>query len=342
MKLSNDLETIVLDHGTGGLLSRDLVENVISPILKDVYLGEMEDSAILNIHSSVIAMTTDSFVVNPIIFKNGDIGKISVCGTVNDLAVAGSVPKYLTLSFVLEVGFPLQDLRKILTSIRDTAIEAGIKIVAGDTKVVNKGEVDKIFINTTGVGTFEKKQKAITQKNIKTGDDIIITGNIGNHSIQILSMREGLGYESRILSDCAPLNKMIAEILNNFADSIHCMRDLTRGGLGSALNEISEAINMGFDIQFDEIPIQHEVKMASDMLGVNPIYLANEGNICIFVDHKDSRKVLEILRKNNYGQNAKIIGKVSDERENEVIATKKDGESFIIEHLYGMELPRLC
>lgn len=342
MKLSNDLETIILDHGTGGLLSRDLVENVISPILKDVYLGEMEDSAVLNVDSTLIAMTTDSFVVNPIIFMNGDIGKISICGTVNDLAVAGSTPKYLTLSFVLEEGFPLSDLKKILTSIRDTAIDANVKIVAGDTKVVHKGEVDKIFINTTGVGFFENGRKSISQKNIKTNDDIIITGNIGNHSIQILSMREGLGYESKVLSDCAPLNKMIADILKEFPDAVHCMRDLTRGGLGSALNEISEAIKKGFDIQFDEIPVQHEVKMASEMLGVNPIYLANEGNIGIFVDPEYSQRILEILRKNKYGTNAKIIGKVSDKRENDVIAKKKDGESFIIEHLYGTELPRLC
>lgn len=342
MKLSNELETIVLDHGTGGLLSRDLVENVISPILKEVYLGEMEDSAILNIDSPIIAMTTDSFVVDPIIFKNGDIGKISICGTVNDLAVAGSTPKYLTLGLVLEVGFSLEDLRKILTSIRDTAIEANVKIVAGDTKVVRKGEIDKIFINTTGVGTFEKNQKAIRQKDIRANDDIIITGNIGNHSIQILSMREGLGYENRVLSDCAPLNKMISEILNDFPDAIHCMRDLTRGGLGSALNEISDAIRKGLDVDYDEIPIQHEVRMASDMLGVNPMYLANEGNICLFVDPSHSEKILAVLKKNKYGENAKIIGKVSSKRENEVIATKNDGESFIIEHLYGMELPRLC
>lgn len=342
MKLSNDLETIVLDHGTGGLLSRDLVENVISPILKEVYLGEMEDSAILNADTSLLAMTTDSFVVDPIIFKNGDIGKISICGTVNDLAVAGSTPKYLTLSFVLEDGFPLVDFKKILTSIRDTATEANIKIVAGDTKVVKKNEVDKIFINTTGIGFFEKGKKAISQKSIMPNDDIIISGNIGNHSIHILSMREGLGYENRVLSDCAPLNKMISEVLSKYPDAIHCMRDLTRGGLGSALNEISEAVKKGFDILYDEIPIQHEVKMASDMLGVNPIYLANEGNICIFVDPLFSQKVLEVLKQNKYGVNSKIIGKVSEQRENEVIATKSDGETFIIEHLYGMELPRLC
>lgn len=342
MKLSEDLQTIILDHGTGGLLSKDLVENVMIPILKNVYLGRMEDSAVLDIDAKSITMTTDSFVVNPIFFKNGDIGKISICGTVNDLLVMGSTPRYLTLSFIIEEGFPLKDLKQILVSIRDTALEANVKIVAGDTKVVRKGEADKIFINTSGVGVLEKGKNPISQNNIQSDDDILVSGYIGNHSIHIVSLREGLGYENKVLSDCAPLNKMIDEIVIASEGNIHCMRDLTRGGLGSALNEISEAIGKGFDINFDEIPVQHEVKMASDMLGVNPIYLANEGNICIFVNPKYTEEILRVLHKNQYGRNAKVIGKVSDKRTTGVVATKKDGSELLIEHLYGMELPRLC
>lgn len=342
MKFTKDLKTIVLDHGTGGLLSKDLVENIIAPILKEIYIGKMEDSAVLTINKGSIAMTTDSFVVNPIFFNDGDIGKISICGTVNDLAVMGSVPKYLTLSFIIEEGFLIDELKKILLSIKNTALEADIKIVAGDTKVVRKGEADKIFINTSGIGVFEENIKPLSQENIEVNDDIIISGYIGNHSIQILSMREGLGYENKVLSDCAPLNIMIRELIRKFGNNIHCMRDLTRGGLGSALNEISDSINKGFDINMDAIPIQHEVRMASDMLGVNPIYLANEGNICIFANTNYTQAILEILYCNKYGKNAKVIGKVSDIRDKSVIGITEDGDEVLIEHLYGMELPRLC
>ena len=342
MNAQSKLTKIILDHGTGGLLSQELVSSFITPIFKETYLGKMEDSAILNIDAKTIAMTTDSFVIDPIFFGNGNIGKVSVCGTVNDLAVSGAKPLYLTLAIVIEEGFLLDDLKKIVTSIAETAREAGVFIVAGDTKVVRKGEVEKIFINTRGVGVFEENATKFTMSSIKEGDDIIVTGQLGNHSIHILSMREGLGYESRVLSDCAPLNNMIVNIVEKFNSSIHYMRDLTRGGLGSALNEISEAIHKGIEVKLKDIPIQHETKMAADMLGVNPMYLANEGNLVIFCEPNITNEFLSELQKDKYSKNVKVIGKVKVTTENKVIGLDAQGNSSIIEHLYGQELPRLC
>lgn len=342
--MSKDMSQIVLDHGTGGLLSQDLVTSIINPILSDIYLGKMEDSAILELpNNNGIAMTTDSFVIDPIFFGNGNIGKISVCGTVNDLAVSGATPLFLTLGLVMEEGFLISDLKKILGSIHTTAKEANIYMVAGDTKVVKKGEVDKIFINTSGIGIFESTSVKMSLDNIQDKDDIIVTGYIGNHSIHILSMREGLGYENIVKSDCAPLNKMIKEITQNSHEKIHSMRDLTRGGLGSALNEIASAINMGITIDISKIPLQHEAKMAAEMLGINPMYLANEGNICIFCSPDESKGILNLLHKNEYGRNAAVIGNVSrSSNKKQVIGIDSSGNSKLIECLYGVELPRLC
>ncbi len=340
MDTKSKLTNIVLDHGTGGLLSQELVASIITPILNETYLGKMEDSAILNIDAKTIAMTTDSFVIDPIFFGNGNIGKVSICGTVNDLAVSGAKPMYITLAMVIEEGFPLEDLIKITVAIAETAKEAGVFIVAGDTKVVRKGEVDKIFINTSGIGVFAEGATKLTMSSVMDGDDIVVTGQLGNHSIHILSMREGLGYESRVLSDCAPLNAMISKATANFHENIHYMRDLTRGGLGSALNEISEAIHKGIEIKLKDLPIQHETKMAADMLGVNPMYLANEGNLVIFCNPSISSDLVAELQKDKYGKNAKIIGKVK--KDNKVVGIDDQGNTSLIEHLYGQELPRLC
>ena len=342
MQLSKDLSTIILDHGSGGLLSQDLVTNIIVPRLGKRYLGKMEDSAVFKLKESTIAMTTDSFVIDPIFFGNGNIGKISICGTVNDLAVSGAKPLYLTLAMVIEEGFPLSDLKKILEAITETAKEAGVYIVAGDTKVVRKGEVDKIFINTSGVGVFTQDSTKLTMSSVKEGDDIIVTGQIGNHSIHILSMREGLGYEQKVLSDCAPLNKMIDKVLKKHANNIHYMRDLTRGGLGSALNEISTAINKGIEIKLYEIPIQQETQMAADMLGVNPIYLANEGTLVIFCSPDVANDVIAVLKADKYGKKSSVVGKVKRTKDNKVISVNNEGEIKLIDHLYGQELPRLC
>ncbi|WP_024834515.1 hydrogenase expression/formation protein HypE [Ruminiclostridium josui] len=333
-------DKIVLDHGTGAKLSHELISLIVET-LGDVYIGKMEDSAVLPITGDRIAVTTDSFVVTPVFFGNGDIGKISVCGTVNDIAVSGAKPLYLTLAMILETGFPIADLVKILTSIRNASKEANIKIVAGDTKVVNEGEIDKICINTTGVGIFEREP--LNMNKIESGDKLILSGYIGNHSIHLLSVRVGLGYEKRIMSDCAPLNGLIEELLNAVpAGSIKTIRDVTRGGLSSVLNEFSGHIGKSIVIEEEKLPIMPETAMASDMLGINPIHLANEGCICLFVKPEVEEKVLEIMKKHKYGQKAVTIGSVSNEKSTDVVMIKVDGSSKIVEELIGMELPRLC
>ncbi|MDE5909976.1 MAG: hydrogenase expression/formation protein HypE [Lachnospiraceae bacterium] len=334
------MDKIVLDHGTGAKLSGELV-SMIADILGEVYIGEMEDSAILDLDNSKIAMTTDSFVVNPVFFGNGNIGKIAVCGTVNDLAVSGATPKYLTLGLIIEVGLPMDELKQILVAIRETAIEANIKIVAGDTKVVNTGEADKIFINTTGIGVFETEP--IRMRELKKGDKVILSGYIGNHSIHLLSIREGLGFEQRIQSDCAPLNNMIDKLVKGVGrDSIHSIRDVTRGGLSAVLHEFARLTS--YDIVFFEkkLPLLHETIMAADMLGINPIHLANEGCICIFVAPDKEEKVLEILKNEEYGKAATTIGQVMETEDGNVYLVDSNGEKKILEELMGAELPRLC
>ncbi len=335
-------DRIVLDHGTGGKLSGDLIRDVIVRCLGETHRGQMEDSTVLEWKADRIAITTDSFVLDPIFFHGGNIGKLAVCGTVNDLAVSGAKPLYLTLAFVLEEGFPLSDFEQILHSIRDAALEAEVYIVAGDTKVVKRGEVDKIFINTSGIGIFQPNDIHLSISSIRPGDDVIISGQLGNHSIHILSIREGLGFERRIQSDCAPLNDMIAGVLKEFGNRIHCMRDITRGGLGTLLNEISQLGGFGVRIEQVRLPILHETVMAADMLGVNPLYLANEGNVCIFASSGASKGIVETLRRHRYGEHASVIGKVLECDDCHVVMCGEGGEEKIVQLLQGAELPRLC
>lgn len=336
----NSNEVIVLDHGTGAKLSQRLIHQ-ITETLGDVHIGKMEDSAILPVTGEKIAITTDSFVVTPLFFGNGDIGKIAVCGTVNDLAVMGATPKYLTLALIIEAGFPIADLMKIIESIRDCAREAGVKIVAGDTKVVNKGEADKLFINTTGVGVFERDHLNI--HNVQAGDKFILTGPLGNHSIHLLSMREGLGFESRVLSDCAPLNGVIDRLLiNDVGDSVRSIRDVTRGGFTEVMHEYAQALNLNIAFNETDLPIQKETEMAADMLGVNPLHLANEGCLCVFVCASKAEEVVALLRDFEYTKGAVIVGEVTHTNGQDVLITSKAGIEQKLEQLEGAELPRLC
>lgn len=333
-------ETVILDHGTGAKLSRELVE-LISETLGDSYLGIMEDSALLELPSTKIAFTTDSFVVTPLFFGNGDIGKIAVCGTVNDLAVSGARPLYITLSLIIEDGMKIDDLLQIVSSVRDTANSAGVKIVAGDTKVVAKGEADQLFINTAGVGVLERTPMSC--RNVKPGHKIILSGYIGNHSIHLLSIREGLGFERNVLSDCAPLNHLIDRVLKNIPDGkVVSMRDVTRGGLSAVLHEHARATNNTMLFNKAALPILPEASMAADMLGVDVINLANEGCLCLFVEADYADKVLSLLRGDPYGINASIIGEVGAGSQPEVHMIEPDGNLKNIEELYGAELPRLC
>lgn len=332
---------IELDHGTGGGMSQELIAELIAPRLGDAHSGRMEDSAVLAIESERIAMTTDSFVVDPIFFGGGDIGKIAVCGTVNDLAVSGAIPRFLTLALVLEEGFPIADLERILDSVREAANEAQVSIVAGDTKVVRGGEIDKIFINTTGVGELPAGVE-LGMSGVSSEDAVIVTSWLGNHSIHILSLREGLGFEERISSDCAPLNGLVWNLLEEHPEEVRCMRDITRGGLGTVLNEVADGAGVSIQIDQERLPIQHETAMAADMLGVNPMYLANEGNLCLFVDGARAPEILETVRLHPYGRAAAIVGTVGERSENPVALRHGDGTETAVEILYGAELPRLC
>lgn len=333
---------ILQDHGSGGLLSRELLDKIIIPKLSPVYLGKMEDSGIAPITGDLIAMTTDSFVVDPIFFGNGDIGKLSICGTVNDLAVSGAIPKYLTLSLVLEEGLSFGHLDKILDSICNTCQEANVHILAGDTKVVRKGEADKIYINTTGVGFFPNNRKALTLSNIQGGDDIIVTGFVGNHGVHILSYRDGLGFERKVLSDCAPLNFVIENVLQKYGPKIHYMRDMTRGGLGCIFNEIALEISASLHLEESAIPIQYETKMAAEMMGIDPLYLANEGNVCIFCDPSISSDLISTLQEHKYTKDSKVCGTVVKPGNRDVCMNIVEGGSRIIGFLQGKQLPRLC
>lgn len=337
---ANPNETVVLDHGTGAKLSRELVER-ISETLGDVYLGAMEDSALLELPTNRIAFTTDSFVVTPIIFGNGDIGKIAVCGTVNDLAVSGARPLYLTLSLIIETGMPMDELLTIIASVRDTACAAGVKIVAGDTKVVRKGDAGRLFINTAGVGVLERPPTSI--QSVRPGQKILLSGYIGNHSIHLLSIREGLGFERNVLSDCAPLNHMIDAVLNGVpAGKIASLRDVTRGGLCAVLHEHARASECCIRFERNALPILPEAAMAADMLGIDVIHLANEGCLCLFVEPDAADDVLAILHRDPAGQYAAIIGEVGAATGAQVRLVEADGSEITIEELHGAELPRLC
>lgn len=334
-------EYVVLDHGAGGGMSQELISGTIAAILGDTYIGEMEDSAVLEVSSARIAMTTDSFVVDPIFFGNGDIGKIAVAGTVNDLAVSGARPLYLTLAVVLEEGFALADFRRILHSIRDTAEAAGVKIVAGDTKVVRRGEADGIFLNTAGVGVLERPIQ-LSSRAPQMGDRVIVTGYLGDHSIHILSMREGLGFEERVQSDCAVLSHVIADVLDIAGDGVRCIRDITRGGLGTVVNEFAAASSTAIELTESALPVRPETAMAADMLGVDVMYLANEGNLCLVVAPEHAEATLKALHDHPECTQAAVVGSVVTGAPGSVRMVGPEGRSSSVELLYGAQLPRLC
>jgi hydrogenase expression/formation protein HypE len=331
-------ERILLAHGSGGSLSHDIVNERILSILGNPILNRLDDSAVFDITGS-IAFTTDSHVVQPIFFPGGDIGRLSVCGTVNDLAVMGATPLYLSLALIIEEGLPTQDLKNVVNSIKEAADEAGIKIVTGDTKVVNRGNADKLFINTAGIGIISEGVN-ISGHNARPGNKVIISGTIGDHGIAVLSKREGIGFETKLGSDCAPLNKMIAEMIQT--GKINCMRDPTRGGLSSTLNEIAEQSGVSIRIDEEKIPIRREVAAACEMLGLDPLYIANEGKVVAIVEAEDAEKILAQMKKNKYGQNAAIIGEVTEKRTARVTLKTALGTSRIVDMLVGEPLPRIC
>ena len=332
-------EKILLAHGSGGKLGHDLVEKGFLPALDNPLLSKLDDSAIFEAEGR-LAFTTDSYTVTPIFFPGGDIGKLAICGTVNDLAMSGAVPSYLSLSFIIEEGFPMSDLGKIVNSIKEAAEEAGVKVVTGDTKVVNKGNVDKLFINTAGVGVVPHGVN-ISGSNAKPGDKLILSGPLGHHGIAVMAMREGLKFATQVESDCAPLNRLVAEMLE-VSSAIHCLRDPTRGGLATTLNEFATQSGVGIIIYEDMIPVMDEVRAACEMLGFDPLHVANEGRLVAAVVPDDAEKMLKQMRQNKYGAEAAIIGEVKEEHPGKVVMRTSLGASRLVDMLVGELLPRIC
>jgi hydrogenase expression/formation protein HypE len=332
-------DSILLAHGSGGKLSHDLVEKKFLPFLANPALNKLDDSAIFET-SGRLAFTIDGYVVNPIFFPGGDIGKLAVCGTVNDLAMNGAKPLYLSLSAIIEEGFLLRELEQIVQSIRKAADEAEVSIIAGDTKVVNRGQADKLFITTSGVGVVSPGVD-ISGANARVGDKVLLSGTIGDHGIAIMSQREGLKFSMALESDCAPLNKLVSQMLD-VSSRIHCLRDPTRGGLATTLNELARQSKVGIVIEEAKIPVKEEVKAACELLGLDPIYVANEGKLAAIVDSGDADKILARMRKNRYGRDAAIIGEVTDKHPGKVVMRTKLGPSRIVDMLSGELLPRIC
>lgn len=332
-------DKILLAHGSGGQLAHDLIRNSFLPALDNPVLSPLDDSATFEADGK-LAFTTDSYVVQPIFFPGGNIGKLSVCGTVNDLAMAGAVPRYLSLAFIIEEGLLTNDLERVINSIKETAEAAGVNIVTGDTKVVDRGCADKLFINTAGIGIVPPGVN-ISGHHAQPGDVIILSGTIGDHGIAVLSQREGLNFMTKLESDCAPLNGLVAEMLGISA-GIRCLRDPTRGGLASTLNELAEQSGVSISIEEAKIPVREEVAGACEMLGLDPLYVANEGKLVAIVDRKDAEAILEQMQKNQYGQNAAIIGEVREKHRGRVTMKTSFGTSRIVDMLVGEPLPRIC
>lgn len=335
-------KNILLGHGSGGKLSHELIKNLFVKHFDNPILRQQTDSALLTLNSPNITLTTDSYVVDPIFFPGGNIGKLAVCGTVNDLAVSGATPMYLSASFIIEEGFPISDLEQIVISMAYEAKNAGIMIVTGDTKVVNRGQCDKVFINTTGVGVIEEKYMPIsTGKHISVGDVVIVNGTIADHGMTIMAARNFGSFKTNIKSDCACLNHLIKEILTEGCD-VKFMRDATRGGIGTVLSELASQNGIGIDIDESKVPVNEAVKGICELLGFDPFYVANEGKVVIVVDSNSATRTIDILRKNPMGKDAAIIGEVIDTHQGRAILKTSIGGKRIIDTLAGEQLPRIC
>jgi len=332
-------DTVVLGHGSGGKLSHDLLQRLFLPELGKAAPRALDDSAVLTLNGQRLAITTDSHVVSPLFFPGGDIGRLAVCGTVNDLAMAGAKPIALTCGFVIEEGLSFEILQRVVQSMQDAAAEAGVFIAAGDTKVVQKGGADKLFINTSGIGTI-KDGINISGANAQVGDVVIVSGTIGDHGIAVLSAREDLGFETTLESDVAPLNHLVDAMLD--AGEIHVLRDPTRGGLATSLVEIASQSNVTVEINEQALPFKPAVKAACEMLGFDPLFVANEGKLVAFVKESDADKILGVMKKTKYGEDAVIIGKVIETGKSQVRMKTAIGGTRLVDMLPGEMLPRIC
>jgi hydrogenase expression/formation protein HypE len=335
-----DFDVITLGHGSGGTLTNKLLDTGVFDLLSNDILDERHDGAFLEMNGKM-AFSTDSFLVSPIFFPGGNIGELAVNGTVNDLAMCGAIPKYLSLSFIIEEGLKMTEFWEILVAIKYACEKAGVKVVTGDTKVVEKGKGDKIFVNTSGIGHIHPKAN-ISEKNIKVGDKIIVSGNIATHGMAIMSVREGLEFDSTIESDTMNLNHTIINLIEQFGEDIHLLTDPTRGGVATVLKEIVLASNVGVDIAQRDLPINDQVASACELLGLDPLYVANEGLFLSFVDASIADAFIETLQKDNNGKHAKIIGTVVKEHPKQVIMESAIGGKRVVSMLPGEQLPRIC
>lgn len=333
-------DRILLDHGSGGRVSHQLIAELFLPAFDNSALAELDDCARLMVSGTTLAFSTDSYVVDPIFFPGGDIGSLAVHGTVNDLAMQGAKPLYLSVGLILEEGFLIEDLKRIIASMKQAAEEAEVQIVTGDTKVVPSKAADKIFINTSGVGIIPDGVN-ISGKNSRPGDKIIISGYIGDHGTTILMQRHGLNFDSPLQSDSAPLNHLISDMIAA-SQQIHSLRDPTRGGLATSLNEIALQSQVGIRLDEAAIPIRDEVRGACELLGLDPLYIANEGKLIAVVSAEEADRVLAVMQKNKCGADARLIGEVTADHPGKVMMQTAIGGTRIVDMLTGEQLPRIC
>jgi hydrogenase expression/formation protein HypE len=336
-----DYPTIVMGHGGGGKLGNELVEHLFLPAFRNAALENLGDAAVLEAGTGRLAMSADSFVVRPLFFPGGCIGELAVHGTVNDLSVSGAIPRWLSAGFILEEGFPIAQLAEIVRRMAAAAAAAGVLIVTGDTKVVERGHGDGCYIHTAGVGTM-RPGIAVGPQRAQPGDAILVSGTLGDHGLAILSVREGLEFESQIRSDCASLNGMIGDVLDAVGLAIHAMRDPTRGGLASTLNEIASASGVGMEIDETRLPVRPEVQAACELLGFDPVYVANEGKAVFFVAAEAAERVLEVLHAHPLGRDAARIGQVTFAHPRMLVARTAMGSNRVIPLQIGEQLPRIC
>jgi len=335
-------DRILLAHGSGGKLTHQLIEEIFMKQFDNEMLKLQSDSAVLNINSKKLAFTTDSYVVTPIFFPGGNIGKLAVCGTINDLAVSGARPLYLSASFIIEEGFSVDDLKTIVLSMAEEAQKSGVRVVAGDTKVVEKGKCDQLFITTTGVGELKQELSHISSgKNIQAGDKILINGSVADHGITILSARENLQFEEDIQSDCASLNGLIQKVLDA-GINVKFMRDATRGGVATVLAEIARMRKAGIEIKEEAIFIRESIRGLCEVLGYDPLYVANEGKVIMIIDPKDEKKALEIMKQHSLGKESSVIGEICEDHNEFVVLNTCIGGRRILDLLTGEQLPRIC
>lgn len=335
-----DFDTITMAHGSGGLLTNKLLDNGVFNILKNDILDNRHDGAVLDLSGS-IAMTTDSFVISPIDFPGGNIGELAVNGTVNDLAMCGAVPQYLSLSFIIEEGMKMEDFWNVLVSIKSACDEAGVHIVTGDTKVVERGKGDQIFINTTGVGKVLSVAN-IDMNRIEEGDVVIVSNQVAAHGMAIMSVREGLEFETTIESDTRPLNHVTRKVIETFGSDVKLLKDPTRGGLSSVLNEVARDTKLGIDLKERDVPIDMQVKGACELLGLDPLYVANEGVFICVISADKAEECVNLLRQESYTEHAAIIGAFTTEHPGQVIMESGIGGRRVVNMIIGEQLPRIC